>query len=129
MPQKYKTLTLSSGNKIFLGKDESSNDFLMKEFHNKPNTILHTVKPGSPFCILESLDFSKQDLKEAAIRCAAKSQDWRDNKKSVKLHVFTGQQANKPKGSKLGSWSLKTKPKVIKARKKEINKWLSDISN
>ena len=129
MPPKYKTLTLQSGNKIFLGKDEKSNDFLMKEFENKPNTILHTAKPGSPFCVLDSLEHSKQDLKEAAIICAAKSQDWRDNKKSVKLHQFTGQQVSKPKGSKAGSWSLKTKPKLIKARKKEINKWLSDISN
>jgi predicted ribosome quality control (RQC) complex YloA/Tae2 family protein len=129
MSQKYKTITLKSGNKIFLGKDESTNDLLMKEFQNKPNPILHTIKPGSPFCILESLEYSKQDLKEAAIICAAKSQDWRDNKKTIKLHQFTGQQASKPKGSKTGSWSLKAKPKVIKARKRDINKWLSDISS
>ena len=129
MPPKYKTLTLESGNKIFIGKDESTNDILMKEFHNKPNTILHTIKPGSPFCVIDSLEYSKQDLKEAAIICAVKSQDWRDNKRSVKLHVFTGQQAKKPKGSKAGSWTLKTKPKVIKARKKEINKWLLETFN
>ncbi|MBT4376396.1 DUF814 domain-containing protein [archaeon] len=128
MPPKYKTLTLSSGNKIFLGKDEKSNDILMKEFNNKSNTILHTVKPGSPFCVIEN-EPSKQDLKQAAIICAAKSQDWRDNGKSVKLHIFTGKQSHKPKGSKKGSWTLKTKPKLIKARKKEINTWLSEISN
>jgi len=128
MPKKYKTLTLQSGNKIFLGKDEDTNDLLMKEFENKPNIILHTVKSGSPFCVFES-EPSKEELKQAAIICAAKSQDWRDNKKSVKLHIFKGQQARKPKGSKPGSWQLTTKPKLIKARKRDINKWLSETFN
>jgi len=129
MANSYKILNLSSGNKVFLGKDEISNDKLMREFQDKPNTILHTVAPGSPFCVIENLGYSKQDLKEGAIICASKSQDWRDNKKSVKLHVFTGNQINKPRGSKPGSWNIISKPKLIKARKRDIIKWLSEISN
>jgi predicted ribosome quality control (RQC) complex YloA/Tae2 family protein len=129
MSQKYRTLKTSSGIEFFLGKDEDSNDLLMKEFEGKPNTILHTVAPGSPFCVINSLEFSKKDLSEISIACAAKSQDWRDNQKSIKLHIFTGQQVSKPKGSKPGSWTLKTKPKVIKARKKDIKQWLSETYN
>lgn len=124
MPSKYRTLKTSSGTTLFLGRDENSNDLLVKEFEGKPNTILHTVAPGSPFCVIESLDFSKKDLKEASIVCASKSQDWRDNHKAVLLHVFTGQQVAKPKGAKAGLWQVKSKCKEIKATKSDIEEYL-----
>ena len=126
---KFREYTLKSGTKIFLGKNEKNNDELVKQFQGKENFILHTVAPGSPFCVLDNLDVSKKDIKQAAIICASKSQDWRDNKKSVKMHLFTGKDVSKPRGSKLGSWTLKNKPKVIKAKKKEIKKWLTEKSN
>jgi len=125
MPKKFRELTLSSGIKILLGKDEKSNDELMKKFQNKENIILHTVASGSPFCVLESTEENKKDVKQAAIICASKSQDWRDNQKSIKLHIFTGKDIEKKKGMKTGTWGLKSKPKVIKARKKDIKSWLS----
>lgn len=71
----------------------------------------------------------KKEIKQAAVICAAKSQDWRDNKKSVRVHLFTGKDVHKPKNAKAGSWTLKNKPKVIKAKKREIRQWLSDKSN
>lgn len=121
----FRELILSSGTKIFLGKDEKSNDELMKKYEGKENFILHTIASGSPFCVLENVNPSKKEIKEAAVICASKSQDWRDNKKSVKLHVFTGKNSHKPKKAKNGTWQIKGKPKVIKAKKKEIKKWLS----
>lgn len=124
MSTKYKTLKTSSGITLFLGRDENSNDILMREFQGKLNVILHTVASGSPFCVIESLYFSKNDLKEAAIICASKSQDWRDNHKSVLLHVFTGQQVAKPKGAKSGLWQVKSKCKEIKAIKKDIEEYI-----
>ncbi len=124
MSTKYRTLKTSSGIIFFLGRDETSNDILMKEFEGKPNTILHTVAPGSPFCVMESLDFLKKDLKEAAIVCASKSQDWRNNHKAVVLHVFTGQQVAKPKGAKPGLWMIKSRPKEIKTTKKDIEEYI-----
>jgi predicted ribosome quality control (RQC) complex YloA/Tae2 family protein len=126
MSTKYRTLQTSSGTTLFLGRDENSNDILMKEFEGKSNTILHTVASGSPFCIIESLNFSKKDLKEAAIICASKSQDWRDNHKAVVLHIFTGQQVAKPKGAKSGLWQVKSKCKEIKATKKDIEEYIKD---
>lgn len=126
---KFREFTLESGIKIFLGKDEKSNDFLMKEYSGKENFILHTVSPGSPFCVLETLEPGKKEIKQAAIICASKSQDWRNNKKSVKLHLFTGKDVQKKKGMKAGTWAIKGKAKVIKAKKKEIKRWLLKKSN
>ena len=125
----FREFTLKSGTKIFLGKDSKSNDELMKKYKGKENTILHTIKPGSPFCVIDNLNFSKQDLKQAAIICAAKSQDWRDNKKSVRLHVFTGKDSKKENKMKQGTWQIKGKAKTIKAKRRDIKAWQSKNSN
>jgi predicted ribosome quality control (RQC) complex YloA/Tae2 family protein len=118
-------LTLSTGIKIFLGKNAENNDELMKEFKGKDNIILHTVKPGSPFCVINSeKNPTKKEIKEAAIVCAAKSQDWRDNQSKVEIHKFTGHDIKKPLFAKKGTWKLKNKPETIKIKKKEIKKWL-----
>jgi predicted ribosome quality control (RQC) complex YloA/Tae2 family protein len=120
---KSRELTLSSGTKIFLGKDAENNDELVKEFKGKENIILHTEKPGSPFCVIEKLNPLEKEIKEAAIICAAKSQDWRDNKSDVFLHQFSGKDVKKTIFSKKGSWKLTNKPKLIKAKKKDIKLW------
>lgn len=120
---KHREFTLSSGMKIFLGRDAENNDELVKEFKGKDNIILHTEKPGSPFCVFEDITPSEKEIKEAAIICAAKSQDWRDSKSDVFLHQFTGKDVKKTLFSKTGSWKLKNKPKLIKAKKKDIKQW------
>ncbi len=120
---KSREFTLKSGTKIFLGKDSESNDELVKKFKGKENVILHTVKPGSPFCVIDGLNPTKEDLIESSIVCAAKSQDWRDNKSNVEVHQFTGKVVKKTIFMKAGSWKLKSKPKIIKVKKKEIQGW------
>lgn len=119
---KFREFALKSETKIFLGKDENSNDDLMKEFKGKGNIILHTVAPGSPFCVIDKLNPTKDEIKEAGIICASKSQDWRDNKRDVKMHVFSGKDIKKPFFSKAGSWKIIGKAKVIKIKKKDIEK-------
>ncbi len=126
---KFREFTLESGVKIFLGKDSKTNDELMKKFQGKGNLVLHTIAPGSPFCVIDNLKPTKQDIKEAASMCALKSQDWRDNKKSVKLHIFKVKDAHKPKSLKQGTWSITGKPKTIKAKRREIKKCQSDNFN
>jgi predicted ribosome quality control (RQC) complex YloA/Tae2 family protein len=121
---KYREFILSTGTKIFLGKNAENNDELMKEFKGKENTILHTVKPGSPFCVIEKLNPTKKEINEAGIICAAKSQNWRDNKSDVKLHVFSGKEIKKSIFAKTGTWKILSKPKIIKIKKPEIEKWL-----
>ena len=125
---KHREFILSTGTKIFLGKNAESNDELVNVYKGKENTILHTEKPGSPFCVIEKIKPSKEEIKESAIICAAKSKDYRDNKSNVELHLFTGKQVKKPFWMKAGSWKLTTKPKVIKVKKKEITQWQSKNS-
>jgi len=92
---KFREFILSTGKKIYLGKSAEDNDELVKEFVGKENIILHTVSPGSPFCVIEDLKPTKKEIKEAGTICASKSQDWRDNKKDVKISVFSGKDVKK----------------------------------
>jgi predicted ribosome quality control (RQC) complex YloA/Tae2 family protein len=121
---KFREFILSTGTKILLGKSAESNDELMKEFKGKDNLILHSVKPGSPFCVIEKINPLKKEIEEAGIICAAKSQDWRDNKLDVELHLFSGKEVKKPVFAKTGTWKITSKPKVIKAKKIDILKWI-----
>ena len=117
---KYREFTLSTNSKIFLGKNAENNDELMKEFKGHENTILHTVAPGSPFCVIEKLNATKNEIKEAAIITAKKSKDYRDNKSDVKMHIFSGKEVKKPFFAKTGTWKLTKKPKVINVKKTDI---------
>ncbi len=117
---KFRKFILSTGTRIFLGRNAENNDELMKEFKGKENIILHTVKPGSPFCVVEKLNPTKKEIQESGIICAAKSQDWRDNKSDVELHLFSGKEIKKPLLAKAGTWKIISKPKLIKVRRTEI---------
>ena len=112
---KFREFTTSSGAKIILGKDAKSNDELMKKFEGKENTIIHTVAPGSPFCVIDNLKPSREDINLSGAHCVAYSQDWRDNKRDVKVNIFTGKDVNKKRGMKIGTWKVKkSKTKTIK---------------
>ena len=118
---KPREIKLESGTKILLGKDAKSNDELMKKFEGKENTIIHTVSPGSPFCVIDDLKPSREDINLSGAYCARYSQDWRDNKRDVKVNIFTGKDVNKKRGMKIGTWKVKeSKTKTIK--KKDVIK-------
>jgi predicted ribosome quality control (RQC) complex YloA/Tae2 family protein len=119
---KFREIKISSGINILLGKDAENNDELVKQFKGKENTIMHTVAPGSPFCVIEDLNPNQKDIKEAAVFCAEKSQDWRDNKGDVKIHVFTGKDVKKPLLAKKGTWKITKKAKIINVKKEDILK-------
>ena len=123
---KPREFNLKSGTKIFLGKNSENNDELVKSYSGKENVIIHTEKPGSPFCVIEKINPDKKEIKEAAIICASKSQDWRDNKSKVIVNQFTGKNVYKEKKMKSGTWGLNKKPKKIKVKKKEIEKWIKN---
>lgn len=120
---KFREKILETGTKLFLGKDEKSNDELVKNFKGKENTILHTSAPGSPFGVIEKINPEKKEIYEAGIFVGRYSQDWRDNKKNIKVSVFTGKDVSKPKGAKPGLWIVKTgKSKTIVVKKEDISK-------
>ncbi len=118
---KFREFITTSKNKVLAGKDAESNEQLVKLFIGKSNKIFHTEKSGSPFCVIENIKPSKRDIKETAIFCASKSQDWRDNKRDVIVHVFTGKDTYKRKGMKKGMFGVR-KFREIKVKKKEIEK-------
>ena len=120
----FRIFETSSGKKAFLGKNAENNDELVSKFNGKTNIIMHTAKPGSPFCVFEKIKVSKKDIQEAAIACSSRSQDWRDNKSDVAIHIFTGKDVYKEKGIKAGTWCLRGKPKKIIVKKKEIQEFL-----
>lgn len=119
---KPREFILLSGTKIFLGKNSENNDELVKSYQGKENTILHTAKPGSPFCVIDKINPTKEEIQTSAVICASKSQDWRDNKKDVVVHVFTGKDVHKEKIMKSGTWRIKKKPKSIKVKKEDIER-------
>ena len=114
---KFREFETSFGKKVLAGKDADSNEELIKQVE-KNEDVSHTAKPGSPFVNIKGKS-NIQDRKEAAIFCASKSQDWRDNKKDVEVHWFKGKDVYKIKGMKLGTFGVK-KFKVIKVKKGEI---------
>jgi len=122
---KPREFTLPSGTNILLGKNSSNNDELVSKYHGKENIILHTAKPGSPFCVIDKLNPTKEEIKQSATICASKSQDWRDNRKEVAVHIFSGKDVEKDKNMKEGTWKIKSKPKLIKVKKKEIEEWIT----
>ena len=116
----FRIKNLSSGKTIWIGKNEEQNEALVKLFIGEDNLIMHTVVPGSPFCVsLESL--TEKEKKELAAICAAYSKDWRDNKSDVKVNSFIGKNVYKSKGMKTGTFGVGD-AKVIIARKEDIIK-------
>jgi len=121
---KAREIELSSGTKIFLGKNSENNDELVSSYEGKQNIMLHTAKPGSPFCVIDKLKPTKEEIRQSAIICASKSQDWRDNQEDVIVNVFTGKSVYKEKTMKSGTWGIRKKLKSIKIKKKEIENYI-----
>lgn len=118
---KFKEKILKSGARILLGRNAENNDELMRKFRGERNIIMHTVSPGSPFCVIDNLKPFQKDINLSGAYCAKYSQDWRDNKSDVKMSIFTGRDIGKEKGMKVGMWKVKkSKTKIIK--KEEIKK-------
>jgi predicted ribosome quality control (RQC) complex YloA/Tae2 family protein len=115
---KFREFETSTGKKILAGRDAKSNEELIKQVEDN-EIVLHTAKPGSPFVNIKSKKPAKTDIKETAVFCASKSQDWRDNKKDVEIHYFIGKDVFKKKEMKLGTFGVK-KFKILKIKKKEI---------
>jgi len=115
----YRKVKLPSGTKILLGRDANNNDKLMKEYKGKPNTILHTVFPGSPFCVIEKINPLSGDIAASGTVVASYSQDWRNHKKDIEVNVFTGKEVRRRVRLKPGSWKIGN-TKTIKIKKRDI---------
>jgi len=114
---KFRELFTTSGKKVLLGKSAENNEELVRQVE-PTEIVLHTAMPGSPFANIKG-EATKKDVKEAGIFCARFSQDWRDNKRDVIVHVFRGKNIHKDKGMKTGTFGVK-KFEVIKVKKEDI---------
>jgi predicted ribosome quality control (RQC) complex YloA/Tae2 family protein len=113
----FRVFITSSDKTVLGGKSSENNEELIKQV--KPaEIVLHTAEPGSPFVNIKG-KASKKDLKESAIFCAKYSQDWRDNKKDILIHVFKGADIYKNKKMKQGTFGVK-KFEIIKIKKEDI---------
>ncbi len=116
----FREYILSTNKIIKAGKSAEQNDLLVST-SKRNETLLHTIAPGSPFVNLGD-EPTTQEIKEASAFCALKSQDWRDNKKTVLVHVFIKNNCYKDKKAKDGSWSVKKIQKTVKVKKADILK-------
>jgi len=117
--RKFREHITKSGLFIFSGKNKKQNEALVDRFKGAKNIIMHTAASGSPFCVIDDLKPSKQDIKEASIFCAKYSQDWRDNQKDVTVHIFDGKSVYKGKNMPLGTFGVQKAKKII-IKKNEI---------
>jgi len=117
---KFREFTTTTGKLVLSGKDKETNELLIKRAE-KDNYILHTKEKGSPFAEIKSngKKVSRKDIKETAIFIAKFSQDWKKNKKDVKVHYFLGKDIFKNKEMKLGTFGVK-KFKEILVKKRDI---------
>lgn len=113
----FREFETSSGLRVLCGKSAENNELLVEQAL-PTEIVLHTVKSGSPFCNIKGVA-SKRDINEAAIFCAKYSSDWRDNKKDVIVHVFSGKNIYKDKRMKVGTFGVKKFDK-IKVKKSKI---------
>ena len=117
---KFREFKTSSGKIVLAGRNAENNEELVKQA-GKEEIVLHTGLPGSGFVNIKAdkKEITKQDIKEAAVFCARYSQDWRDNKKDVFIHIFTGKNIFKDKEMKTGTFGVKNFKKII-VKKEEI---------
>ena len=117
-PFKFRVYVTSSELGIFAGKNSEQNDKLVSS-SKKNDVLMHTEKPGSPFCNLGE-NPSEKDIEESAIFCARYSQDWRDNKRDVTVQLFKRSDMNKEISMKSGTWGVKKVTQRIKVNKRDI---------
>jgi predicted ribosome quality control (RQC) complex YloA/Tae2 family protein len=119
----YRKFILDTGKEIIAGRNAITNDSLVFE-SNPKDILLHTLAPGSPFVNVGE-DPKKSEIKQAAIFCASKSQEWRDTKKDIVVNWFYKKNTTKNKKDKAGLWHTKHEGKII-AKKSEVTKLMSN---
>jgi hypothetical protein len=115
---KYRWFFTSSGLLVIGGKSADQNEEIVK-LAKQDNAMLHTSDPGSPFCIIiDDVEETDKDIKEAAIFCASLSKDWKKKKKQIEVDVFRKEQVYKTKGMAKGTFGVKGNVKTIKVEPK-----------
>jgi len=118
----FRHFNTSAGKLVLCGKSAEQNEEVVK-FALADEYVLHTAKPGSPFCVIKG-KATPSDIKETAVFCASKSQAWRGSKSDVVVHYFKGSNVFKENEMAVGTFGVK-KFKAIKVKKENIKKLIS----
>lgn len=121
----FRKFTLTSGREIIAGKDSAQNDVLV-DIAKRRDVLLHTKEPGSPFVNVGE-EPSEDELYEAAIFCALKSQDFRDWQTDVKVNSFYKDDCYKDRSMKSGTWGVSNYIDTIVAKKIDILRLQHDL--
>ena len=116
----FRKFETPSGAIVLAGKSAENNEELIKQVCPS-EIVLHTVNPGSPFINIKG-KATKEDIVWSGAVCAKYSQDWRDNKKDVIVHIFRGKDIYKDKKMKTGTFGVKRYEKM-KVKKEDIIKF------
>lgn len=115
----FRKFELSSGKRLILGRNAENNEEVVAQVE-KDETVLHTAEPGSPFGNIKG-EVSKKDVEEAAVYVAKFSQDWRDNNRDIKVHIFKGKDIYKRKVMKTGTFGVNNFNEIIVSKRKIQN--------
>ena len=116
--QKFRWFYTSSGVLVIGGKSAEQNEAVIKQAKSE-DIILHTEDPGSPFCVVvDEIEETDKDIKEAAIFCASLSQSWKKKPKQISVSVFRKEQMKKSKGMNKGTFSVEGAEQKIKVEPK-----------
>ena len=115
--KKFRWFFTSNGLLVIGGKSAEQNEETVP-LAEQGDVILHTKLPGSPFCIIKGRGqkILNQDIKEASIFCACFSQQWKNKKKNVEIHVFSPEQIFKDKKAKKGTFNVIGKTKSLSVK-------------
>ncbi len=115
---KYRHFITSEGFLVVAGKDEQTNENLVKKHTMPSDIVLHAEITGAPFTVIKTdKEVSDQAIKEAAIFAACYSKAWPMGLGSVDVYWVKPEQVSKdaPSGEYLRKGSF-----VIKGRKNYI---------
>ncbi|MBI5347163.1 MAG: NFACT family protein [Candidatus Aenigmarchaeota archaeon] len=102
---KYRYFTTSDGFLVVAGKDERTNEDLIKKHVMPSDIILHAEITGAPFTVIKAdKEVSEQAIKEAATFAACFSKAWAMGLGSVDVYWIKPEQVSKsaPSGEHIG---------------------------
>jgi len=113
--EKYRWFFTSKGNLVICGKDQSSNEVIIKKYSKNFKYVFHTTIPGSPFCLTNAE--TEEEKEEVADFVAIFSKAWQSNLASTEVFYVKPEQLKKndPKGVILpkGSFYIEGKKNFI----------------